>query len=168
MAERSAWQRRLTRIVRPIEAALVHGLFGLFRLIPLQVASAIGGTIARAVGPRIGVTRRARKNLQRAFPEKSPAEIEAIIREVWENLGRVVAEYPHLSRIKAFTPDAVVEVRGTAIVEAARARGKPIIFFAGHLANWEVSAIAAKAFGVPLHLIYRPANNPWVEQIYRE
>lgn len=168
MAERSAWQRRLTRIVRPIEAALVHGLFALFRLIPLQVASAIGGKIARAVGPRIGVTRRARRNLQHAFPERSPAEIEAIIREVWENLGRVVAEYPHLSRIKAFTPDAVIEVRGTEIVEAARARGKPIIFFAGHLANWEISAIAAKAFGVPLHLIYRPANNPWVEEIYRE
>jgi KDO2-lipid IV(A) lauroyltransferase len=124
--------------------------------------------VARAIGPRIGVTRRARKNLQRAFPEKSAAEIETIIREVWENLGRVVTEYPHLSRIKAFTPDAVIEVRGTEHVEAARARGKPLIFFAGHLGNWEVSAIAAKAFGVPLHLIYRPANNPAVEQIYRE
>jgi Kdo2-lipid IVA lauroyltransferase/acyltransferase len=168
MAERSGWQRQLTRIARPVDAALVHGAFALFRLIPLQAASAIGGAVARAIGPRIGVTRRARKNLQRALPEKSAAEIEAIIREVWENLGRVVAEYPHLSRIKAFTPDAVIEVRGTEHVEAARARGKSLIFFAGHLGNWEVSAIAAKAFGVPLHLIYRPANNPWVEQIYRE
>src|SRR5690349_11277946 len=105
MAERSALQRRITRIVRPIEAGVVHGLFALLRLIPLQAASAIGGTIARAIGPRVGVTRRARKNLQRAFPEKPPQEIERIIREVWENLGRVVAEYPHLSRIKAFTPD---------------------------------------------------------------
>lgn len=168
MAERSALQRRITRFVRPLEAGVVRGLFALLRLIPLQTASAIGGGIARAIGPHIGVTRRARKNLQRAFPEKPPEEIERIIREVWDNLGRVVAEYPHLSRIKAFTPDAVIEVRGTEIVEAARARGRPIIFFAGHLGNWEVSAIAAKAFGVPLHLIYRPANNPAVEQIYRE
>jgi KDO2-lipid IV(A) lauroyltransferase len=168
VAERSALQRRITRFVRPLEAGVVRGLFALLRLIPLQTASAIGGGIARAIGPHIGVTRRARKNLQRAFPEKPPEEIERIIREVWDNLGRVVAEYPHLSRIKAFTPDAVIEVRGTEIVEAARARGRPIIFFAGHLGNWEVSAIAAKAFGVPLHLIYRPANNPAVEQIYRE
>jgi KDO2-lipid IV(A) lauroyltransferase len=168
MAERSAWQRRLTRIARPIEAALVHGAFALFRLIPIQTASAVGGAIARVIGPRIGVTRRARKNLQRAFPEKSPDEIERIIREVWDNLGRVAAEYPHLSRIKVFTPDALIELRGTEHIEAARARGKPLIFFAGHLANWEISAIAAKAFGVPLHLIYRPANNPWIEEIYRE
>jgi KDO2-lipid IV(A) lauroyltransferase len=168
MAERSALQRRITQIVRPIEAALVHGMFVLLRLVPLQAASAIGGAVGRAIGPLIGVTRRARKNLRTVFPEKPPAEIESIIRDMWENLGRVVAEYPHLSRMKAFTPDACIEVRGTEHVEAGRARGKPLIFFAGHLANWEISAIAAKAFGVPLYLIYRPANNPWVEEIYRE
>ena len=168
MAERSAWQRRITQIVRPIEAAVVHGMFVLLRLIPVGAASAIGGAIGRTIGPLIGVTRRARKNLRNAFPEKSPAEIEAIIREMWENLGRVVAEYPNLPRLNAFTPDARIEVRGTEHVETGRARGKPLIFFAGHLANWEVSAIAAKAFGVPLHLIYRPANNPWVEEIFQE
>jgi KDO2-lipid IV(A) lauroyltransferase len=168
MAERSTWQRRLTRLAQPIEAAIVHGIFALFRLIPLQAASAIGGSIGRTIGPLIGVTRRARKNLQRAFPEKPPAEIETIIRDMWENLGRVVAEYPHLSRMKVFTPDANIEVSGTEHIEAGRARGKPLIFFAGHLGNWEVSAVAAKAYGTPLHLIYRPANNPWVEEIYRE
>jgi KDO2-lipid IV(A) lauroyltransferase len=168
MAERSAWQRRITRVAQPVEAALVHGTFALLRLIPLQTASAIGGAVGRTIGPLIGVTRRARKNLRNVFPEKPAAEIESIIRDMWENLGRVVAEYPHLSRMKAFTPDACIEVRGTEHVEAGLARGKPLIFFGGHLANWEISAIAAKAFGVPLHLIYRPANNPWVEEIYRE
>jgi KDO2-lipid IV(A) lauroyltransferase len=168
MAERTAWQRRVTRIVQPIEAALVHGLFALLRLMPLEAASAIGGAVARTIGPWIGVTRRARKNLRNAFPTKPPDEIETIIRDMWENLGRVVAEYPHLSQMPAFTPDSCIEVRGTEHIDAGRARGKPLIFFAGHLGNWEISAIAAKAYGVPLHLIYRPANNPAIEEIYRE
>jgi Kdo2-lipid IVA lauroyltransferase/acyltransferase len=168
MAERTAWQRRVTRVVRPIEAAIVHGAFALFRMMPLETASAIGGRIGRIVGPWIGITRRARKNLQRVFPEKSAEEIEAIIREMWENLGRVATEYPNLSRMKALAADACIEVRGTEHIDAARATGRPLIFFAGHLANWEVSAIAAKAYGVPLHLIYRPANNPWVEEVFRE
>jgi KDO2-lipid IV(A) lauroyltransferase len=168
MADRTAWQRRITRLVRPVEAAIVHGLFALLRLIPVQAASAIGGAVGRTIGPLIGVTRRARKNLRNVFPGKPPEEIESIIREMWDNLGRVVAEYPHLRHLKAFTPDARIEVRGVEHVEQARARGRPLIFFAGHLANWEISAVAAKAFGVPLHLIYRPANNPWVEEIYRE
>jgi KDO2-lipid IV(A) lauroyltransferase len=167
MADRSNWQRRLTRLVRPLEAAVVHGLFVLFQSISLETASAIGGAVARTVGPYVGVTRRARSNLQRAFPEKSAAEIDSIIREVWDNLGRVVAEYPHLSRMKALTPDSPIEVKGAEHVDAARARGKPVIFFAGHLGNWEINAVAAKAYGFPLHLIYRPANNPWVEEIFR-
>jgi KDO2-lipid IV(A) lauroyltransferase len=107
MADRSTWQRCLTRIVQPIEAAIVHGLFSVLGWLPLDTASAIGGAVARTFGPYIGVTRRARRNLQRVFPEKSPAEIEAIIREMWDNLGRVAAEYPHLSRIAgsmAFRP----------------------------------------------------------------
>lgn len=168
MAERAAWQRRLTRIVQPIEGAIVHGAFALFRMIPVETASAIGGKLGRLIGPRIGVTRRARKNLKRAFPQKSAEEIETIIHDMWENLGRVVAEYPNLPRLKAFADNASIEVRGTEHIDAARAAGRPLIFFAGHLANWEVNTIAAKAYGVPLHLVYRPANNPWVEEIFRE
>lgn len=168
MAERTSWQRVATRVVQPVEAAIAHGAFVLFRRLSLDTASAIGGRVARAIGPRLGVTRRARKNLQRAFPEKSAAEIEAIVGDMWENLGRVATEYPHLSRMRAFPPGNVIEVRGTEHVDAARARGRPLIFFAGHLANWEVCAIAAKQFGLPLHLVYRPANNPWVERIFQE
>lgn len=168
MARRTQWQRRLTRIVQPVEAAIVHAAFVLFRMLPLETASAVGGRIARAVGPWIGVTRRARKNLRRVFPEKTDQEIEAIIRDMWENLGRVATEYPHLSRMRAFPPGNNVEVIGTEHVDAARARGKPLIFFSGHLGNWEISGLAAKQYGLPLHLIYRPANNPWVEEIFRE
>jgi KDO2-lipid IV(A) lauroyltransferase len=168
MADRTPFQRRITRIVRPLEAVLVHAAFALFRALPVETASTIGGKVARCIGPWLGVTRRARKNLQRVFPEKTAAEIDAIIREMWENLGRLATEYPHLSRMRALTPDANIEVRGAEHVAEARARGKPLIFFAGHLANWEVCVIAAKASGAPLHLIYRPANNPWVEEIFKE
>jgi Kdo2-lipid IVA lauroyltransferase/acyltransferase len=168
MADRTPLQRRITRIIRPLEALIVHGAFALFRAIPVETASAIGGKVARTIGPRLGITRRARKNLQRVFPEKPAAEIEAIIRDMWENLGRIATEYPHLSRMRVKTPDANIEVRGLEHVTEAQARGKPMIFFAGHLANWEVCAIAAKECGAPLHLVYRPANNPWVEEIFRE
>jgi KDO2-lipid IV(A) lauroyltransferase len=143
-------------------------LFSVLGWLPLDTASAIGGAVARTFGPYIGVTRRARRNLQRVFPEKSPAEIEAIIREMWDNLGRVAAEYPHLSRIAASKDKAPIEVRGTEHVDAARARGKPVIFFSGHLGNWEINAVAARIYGFPAHLIYRPANNPWVEEIFRK
>ena len=43
--------------------------------------------------------KRARDNLRAAFPEKSDAEIEAIIKEMCDNLGRTVAEYAHLDKL---------------------------------------------------------------------
>ncbi|MBI3452915.1 MAG: lipid A biosynthesis lauroyl acyltransferase [Rhodospirillales bacterium] len=169
MAERAAWRRWFThRLVRPVEAALVHGLFVLFRALPLDRASAAGGAIARWLGPRLGLSRRARRNLERAFPGIEPARVEALVREMWDNLGRVAAEYPHLSRLRVFEPRAEIETRGLEYVDRARARGKPIIFFAAHLANWEIASLVATRYGVPVHLVYRAANNRWVDQLFRE
>ena len=40
-----------------------------------------------------------RANLTAAFPEKSPEEIETILAGVWDNLGRIGAEFAHLDHI---------------------------------------------------------------------
>ncbi len=168
MAERTQLHRWVTRkIVQPAEGAMVYALFHLLGAMSVERASAIGGWLARTVGPRLGLTRRARHNLRRAFPEKSPEEIEKIVIEMWDNLGRVAAEHPHLGRLKAFTPDSPIAVAGIEHVDAALKHGRPIIFFTAHLANWEASGIAARAYGVPLNLIYRPANNPWVDRLFQ-
>src|SRR5262245_9379313 len=78
--------------------------FGALGLLPLDWASAIGGALARNIGPVLGITKRARLNLRRALPKLSDAEIAHIIRLMWDNLGRVAAEYPHLRKIRVFEP----------------------------------------------------------------
>ena len=45
-----------------------------------------------------------RANLTAAFPEKSPEEIETILAGVWDNLGRVGAEFAHLDHIWEHDP----------------------------------------------------------------
>ena len=133
---------------------------GLFRILPLDTASAVGGGIARAVGPRLGISKRARRNLKSAFPALSPPEIEHIVRAMWDNLGRVIAEYPHLARIRVFPPGDRVELRGVEHVDAALAAGRRLIMFGGHLGNWEIGALAATQYGLSTVLIYRALNNP--------
>lgn len=169
MADRTKLQRWFTRsIAQPVEGAIALALFRLLGAISADWASAIGGWLGRNFGPWIGVTRRARRNLERAFPDKSPAEITAIIGEMWDNLGRVAAEYPHLPRLELFRKDGRFELRGLDHVDAALARRRPIILFGAHLANWEVGGVAAIQYGLPLHIVYRPANNPWVERLFRK
>lgn len=169
MADRAPWQRWITRhIAQPLETALVRGCFRLLRLLSVDRSSALGGKIARTIGPWIGVSRRARKNLRTVFPEKSPEEIEAIVRDMWENLGRVAGEYPHLQSIFDSYSEGRIEIRGIEHAERAKALGKPIIYFSGHFGNWEIASIAAKKFGTPLNLIYRPANNAAIDEIFRQ
>jgi len=152
---------------------LAHLLFRILGLLPIGTASALGGRVARAIGPRIGASKRARRNLVRAFPERSPAEIEAIVADVWDNLGRTVAEFPHLTRLRA-VPDGTakrpgeVELVGWTAIDAERPAGRPILFVSAHLANWEVLTAIARAYDQPLNVVYRPANNRWVESLYRK
>jgi KDO2-lipid IV(A) lauroyltransferase len=138
-------------------AVLLSGVLG---LLPIEWASAAGGAVGRRIGPRLGITKRARVNLRRAYPELSDTAIDAIIAGMWDNLGRVAAEYPHLREIRIFAPGGRVETHGFEHMDRAVAAGRSMIIFSGHIANWEVGALAAVQYGIPVTQIYRAANNP--------
>jgi KDO2-lipid IV(A) lauroyltransferase len=150
------------------EAIFVVGLYRLLGLLPLDAASAIGGAVARTLGPLLPVTRRARRNLERFMPELGADGIEATIVEMWDNLGRTAAEYPHLHEFEIEGAQARIAATGVEYVDAAKAAGRPIVFYAGHLANWEMGTVTAAAFGTPVMLVYREANNPFVEKLFHE
>ena len=140
-------------------------------LLPLDWASALGGMLARTIGPHLGTSKRARLNLRAAMPELSEAEIETVVRGMWDNLGRVVFEYPHLSRITIYPSelnDGRVEVLGVEHIEKTRAEGRSFILVAGHLANWEISPLASAQYGLDVAFIYRAANNPLIDAMIGE
>lgn len=153
------------RLLDALEAVLLHGLFVLARIIPVGAASGLGGWIARAIGPLLPVSRTGRRNLRHAFPEKSDAELEAILKGVWDNLGRTVAEYPHLQRLWDYDPahpkaDARIQVVGVDQFVSLRDDGKPALIFSAHLGNWELLPLAALRYDLPLAVLFRPPNNP--------
>jgi Kdo2-lipid IVA lauroyltransferase/acyltransferase len=143
-------------------AALLLGLLG---WLPLDAASAIGGALARLVGPWLGVSNRARRNLRAALPALAAPQIEAILRGMWDNLGRVAAEYPHLRHIRVFETNGRVETRGLEHLDQALAAGRRVILFGGHLGNWEIAALAAGECGLDIAQIYRAANNPLIDRL---
>src|SRR5437899_12109989 len=63
------------------------------------------GRASRFIGRRLREDRIGRENLKAAFPEKSPEEIERILDGVWDNLGRIGAEFAHLDHIWDYDPD---------------------------------------------------------------
>jgi Kdo2-lipid IVA lauroyltransferase/acyltransferase len=139
--------------------------FGAFGLLPLDWASAIGGALARAIGPRLGISKRARLNIRRALPELADHEIAKTIAQMWENLGRVAAEYPHLRQIRVFEPGGRVETHGFEHMDRAVAAGRRMIIFSGHIANWEIGMLTAVQYGAEVAQIYRAANNPLIDRM---
>ncbi len=140
-------------------------LFAVFGLMPLDLASALGGALARTVGPRLTITRRAERNLRRAIPELSGAEVRATLRGMWDNLGRVVAEYPHLGDFADDPGPDRVEVVGGEHYRRLRDGGKSGIFISAHYGNWEINAATAKWNGILAFLVYRAPNNPLVDPL---
>src|SRR6266852_1825460 len=147
------------------EACVVALFFAAMRALPLAAASAFGGALGRRIGPHLGISERARRNLRAALPELSPPQVDSIVRGMWDNLGRVAAEYPHLRQIKVFAPGGPVETVGLDHLDRAIAAGHPAIIFGGHLGNWEIAALAAGQYGIDVAQIYRALNNKLVDRM---
>lgn len=140
-----------------MEAAAVHALILLFQCLPAQTASDLGGLIGRTIGPKLAASRKAIKHVQSSLPH---VDAHAAVRDMWDNLGRTIAEYPHLKTII----ENHAEIHGY-LPEG----GKQFVFFSGHLANWEMSATGMMHFfGIAPHLIYRAPNNPYVQNLLDE
>jgi Kdo2-lipid IVA lauroyltransferase/acyltransferase len=168
MAETRSQARRMLRHAGyVIEAAGAALGFGLFVLLPTDVASDIGGWLGQTIGPLLPLDRIASRNLGAAFPDKSADEIARIRRGMWDTVGRIFAEYPHLDAIAhdAGQPGARVEIAG--IEQRETLRNGPGLLFSGHLANWELFAPVCAALGIPYGQIYRNPNNPYVSWLVR-
>lgn len=122
------------------------------------------GAIARKIAPLTRENQIGRANLSAAFPEKSSAEIELILAGVWDNLGRVAAEFAHLDHIWEHDPAhpelSRIEIppRTHELFAQLRNDGKPALIFASHLGNWELPALAAVAHGLNSTILYRRPN----------
>ena len=122
------------------------------------------GRLMRIVGPWLPEHKVGRANLKAAFPDKSAQEVDAILAGVWENLGRVGAEFAHLDRMTVLDferggeADIVYDQISYERFLAVRDSGKPTIGFTAHLANWEVPAIAPAVYKMKSNLLYRRPN----------
>lgn len=131
-------------------------------------------SITRAVGPWLPEHKIGRANLTAAFPERSASEIDAILTGVWDNLGRVGAEFAHLDHIWNLDPEHPENGRialapdATAKFEKLRDDGKGALIFASHLANWELPALAGPAYGVESAVLFRRPNIAAVDRAIQD
>src|SRR6266567_5395136 len=100
---------RLRDAAKPVAelavGALTIALLRTTRYFDPDKTASFFGRASRFIGRRLREDRIGRENLKAAFPEKSPEEIEKILDGVWDNLGRIGAEFAHLDHIWDYDPD---------------------------------------------------------------
>jgi KDO2-lipid IV(A) lauroyltransferase len=151
--------KRLKRFLRYL---LIRAAAAATSALPVRWVSGLGAWLGR-----VGfVVARAERNkalahLELAFPEKSDAERQALARASFEHLGRCVGELVCAPQIDSDL-DAWVEwpAADRAVLDAALARGKGVLFVSGHVGNWELTARGVTARGYDGSSIAREASDP--------
>ncbi len=131
------------------------------RVMPVDVASAIGGWLFRRLGPLSKAHRTARDNLRLAFPSLTESEHSALLAAQWDNFGRYITEFPILDRLSPAS--GRVEVMGAERLLQIAGSGRPVVLISGHFSNFEVMAGVILASGVNCQITYRAANNPYID-----
>lgn len=151
-----------------IEAILTLFFINLFKLLPFKSASDIGAKIACFIGPKTHLDKIARKNLDIVFPEMPLFKKNELIKLMWDNLGRFAAELPQINSLdyNLFLKD--VDIIGLENFAKAKSYGKRVIFFSGHLGNWEALPRIIVENGFEIAVVYRAANNKFVDKIIQK
>ena len=155
-----------SRLLRP---ALIF-----LRYLGVDRAGDLCAWLMRAVGPLLRAHRIAKTNLVAAFPEKSSAEIERILRGCWDNFGRACGEFTNLDRLWDHNPTDTAPGRiviDPLDLERWRAMAQDKnggLVFSAHLANWELAAAAIRAFGIEMVILFNKPNLPAVARLVAE
>ena len=146
----------------PLEFLLIGDLYFFLRLLPFSWASGLMGFLAKKIGPKLKISSRASRQMAAILPELTPAQIDENVVHVWENLGRVFGEYPHLARFD-LSHQPWLDIEIAPATQKIFDGSKSIIFLSAHFANWEIlGRIIGQRMSKVLTL-YRPANNPWTD-----
>ena len=144
---------------------IISILFLMFKILGLNFASYISGKIISFVGPFFRSKNLIKSNISKAFPDLPQNEIEKIIKKMWNNYGRILAEYIFIKDFRLSKLENNIEIEGHEILEKIRQSNEPVIFISGHFNNFELMAMQIEKSGINLAAIYRPLNNRFLNFI---
>jgi KDO2-lipid IV(A) lauroyltransferase len=139
--------------------------FFLFKILGLSISSALGGKLFEKIGPLFRSKKLIHSNLKKAFPDISLDHLNGITKMMWNNYGRVFAEYMFIKKFREDRSNKNIIIEGQEILEDIKKKNKSVVFISGHLSNFELMAMHIEKSGIKLSAIYRPLNNIFLNKI---
>jgi len=148
-----------------IQFLLIIISFVIFKFLGVKFSSNLSGKIFEKIGPFFRSKRIIQSNIKRAFPNTNLEDIEKISKSMWNNYGRIFAEYIFIKDFRSGNLSSNIEIDGEEILEEINKSKKQVVFVSGHLSNFELMAMCIEKSGIKLSAIYRPLNNIFLNKI---
>ena len=92
------------------EYILIIILFGLFKLLGYKTSSEVGSLLGKTFGPFFRSKKLIKNNLIKFDSSLSPEKIKKITSEMWGNYGRILSEYPYISKFRKGDLDKYIKI----------------------------------------------------------
>ena len=141
------------------EFIFLSAFFFIFKIIGYKNASNLGELVGKIFGPFFRNKSKIQNNLENSKIGNSDEDRNQIIKNMWGNYGRILAEYPYIKKFKNNTLEHHIKINGTEILEDIKKNKKQVVFISGHFNNFELMAMQIESYGINVAAIYRPLNN---------
>ena len=140
-------------------------MFFIFKLLGLRLSSYLGGKVFQIIGPFFRSKNLIHQNIMKAFPNIDQKKMNEIISAMWDNYGRVFAEYMFIKKFRITNLNNNIIVEGREILDDIKKNNQKVIFISGHFSNFELMAMQLEKTGIKIAAIYRPLNNIFLNKI---
>ncbi len=148
-----------------IEFLFVIIFFALFKILGPNNSSDLSGKIFEKIGHIFRSKKLIHSNIKRAIPDISSKNLKKITKLMWNNYGRIFAEYIFIKEFRFGRLSSNIKIEGQEIINEIIKLDKQVVFISGHLSNFELMAMHLEKSGVKLSAIYRPLNNIFLNPI---
>ena len=148
-----------------LQFILIVFSFLIFKILGPKISSYISGKIFEIIGPCFRSEKIIHSNIKKAFPEISLKDLNKLTNSMWNNYGRVFAEYVFIKDFRNGKLSSKIKIDGEEIIDEIKKSNQQVIFISGHLSNFELMAMYLDKSGISLSAIYRPLNNIFLNRI---
>jgi KDO2-lipid IV(A) lauroyltransferase len=150
--------------------ALILYIFTLpVAIMPLGLARMIGAMIGTVVFLLWRSRRKiAIENVKRAVSKgylPNSTNPVLVVKQTFQNLGRSLVEIIKVYHGRGEEVLKNINIEGIEHIKKAQQKNKGILFITGHCGNWELLALTASYRVVPLRVVARRINNPYINAL---
>jgi len=144
---------------------LIIIFFLFFKIFGFRISSTVSGKIFEIIGPLFRSKNLIHSNIKKAIPNSNYEELNKITKLMWNNYGRIFAEYMFIKEFRLGKLKSKIKIEGQEILDDIKKHNKQVVFISGHFSNFELMAMHLENSGIKLSAIYRPLNNIFLNKI---